>query len=128
MVWGHTIFPRSFYLYSFHMPLFFFLSGFLHRHKPGREFIIKKLNTLYLPYCCFTILSWIFYYLRHLSQGNLFLLDKHWAKLSSLVTGSAENGGNNPIWFLSCLFVISSGILVNYQLYQKSIIYLVNIN
>lgn len=112
VVWGHTMFPRSVYIYSFHMPLFFFLSGFLHKDKPARQFIIGKINTLYIPYAVFTILSWFFYLWRRIALQDYSGLKAHYLKLSSLVTGTANNGGNNPIWFLSCILVVSIAFLL----------------
>lgn len=111
VVWGHTMFPRSVYIYSFHMPLFFFLSGFLHKDKPARQFIIGKINTVYIPYAIFTVLSWLFYLLRKLSLDDYSGLAKHFYKLTSLITGTADNGGNNPIWFLTCILVVSIAFL-----------------
>lgn len=107
VVWGHTMTPRSVYIYSFHMPLFFFLSGFVHKNKPWAHFFWGKVNGLYVPYVVFTIFSWVFYFLRHLWYERYAVLNAHLVKLSSLVTGNANNGGNNPIWFLTCIFGVS---------------------
>lgn len=107
MVWGHTMTPRSLYIYSFHMPLFFFLSGYVHRTKPFRHFILSKINTLYVPYMSFTLFSWLFYLIRLVFHGRRHLLPQHMQKLQSLFTGTANNGGNNPIWFLSCILGVS---------------------
>lgn len=116
VVWGHTMVPRSIYIYSFHMPLFFFLSGFLHKGKPIRQFIIGKINSLYIPYAVFTLLSWFFYLWRQLARKDHSGLSTHYYKLTSIVTGTADNGGNNPIWFLTCLLVVSCGFLLISQI------------
>lgn len=107
VVWGHTMVPRSAYIYSFHMPFFFFLSGFIHKQKPLNQFILNKINTLYVPYVIFTVFSWLFYLIRMILKDNTALIDDHLSKLSSIFTGNADNGGNNPLWFLTCLLVIS---------------------
>ncbi len=107
VVWGHTMTPRSAYIYSFHMPLFFFLSGFVHQNKPLGKFIFAKINALYIPYALFTVLSWLFYLLRYWVYGNYREIFAHLSKLLSLFTGLADNGGNNPIWYLTCIFVVS---------------------
>jgi len=112
VVWGHTMFPRSVYIYSFHMPLFFFLSGFLHKYKPILQFIIRKINTVYIPYAIFTVLSWLFYLMRQLARQSYNGLGEHFFKLSSLITGTADNGGNNPIWYLTCILVVSIAFLL----------------
>jgi len=107
VVWGHTMVPRSVYIYSFHMPLFFFLSGYLHKDKPLGRFVAGKLNTLYVPYAVFTLGSWVFYLARRLPRHRQDVLGDHFWKLTSLITGTADNGGNNPIWFLTCLLTVS---------------------
>ncbi|MGE5581939.1 MAG: acyltransferase family protein, partial [Bacillota bacterium] len=106
VVWGHTMIPRSFLIYSFHMPLFFFISGFLYKYKPWKEFIVGKVNRLYLPYAIFTVLSWVFYLIMLEVQGRRDLMDEHFLKIISLVTGTGLNGGNDPIWFLTCLLMV----------------------
>ncbi|HEX7713937.1 MAG TPA: acyltransferase family protein [Bacillota bacterium] len=108
VVWGHTMTPRSVFIYSFHMPLFFFISGYLHRNKPIQEFFIGKIKRLLIPYALVTVLSWLFYLVVIIIQGNSEQLTIHLPKIASLFTGSARNGGNDPIWFLTCLFVVSA--------------------
>lgn len=107
VVWGHTMTPRSVFIYSFHMPLFFFISGYLYRNKPFREFLLGKFKRLLVPYALVTILSWLFYLVVIVIQGNSEQLTQHLPKIASLFTGSARNGGNDSIWFLTCLFVVS---------------------
>lgn len=106
VVWGHTFSPRSVYLYSFHMPLFFFVSGFLFKEKPFSEFIMAKIKRLYLPYVVFCLVSWLFYLLVPLLLHKP-LPPGHGAKIISVLSGTAANGGNDPIWFLPCLMVVS---------------------
>jgi len=107
VVWGHTMTPRSIYIYSFHMPLFFFLAGYVHQTRPFKEFLFKKINSLYIPYFVFSLFSWIFYLVRILLFQKKVLLSIHLPKIASLFTGTADNGGNNPIWFLTCLLMVS---------------------
>ncbi len=50
---GHTIPDGSFvknYIYGFHMPLFFFVSGYFFRERPVKEFVTKQGVRLMLPY------------------------------------------------------------------------------
>ncbi len=121
VVWGHTMTPRSAYIYSFHMPLFFFLSGFVHHDKPIGKFIIAKINTLYIPYALFTILSWLFYLVRYWVSGRYSEVSAHCYKLLSLFTGMADNGGNNPIWYLTCIFVVSILFLLISKIHNSKI-------
>ncbi len=107
VVWGHTMFPRSVLIYSFHMPLFFFISGFLYKNKPLKEFLRSKIIRLYVPYIVFTILSWTFYLIMLGLQKRQDLINDHLPKIISILNGSGKNGGNDPIWFLTCLIVVS---------------------
>jgi Fucose 4-O-acetylase and related acetyltransferases len=107
VVWGHTMVPRSVLIYSFHMPLFFFISGYLYKNKPPKEFLTGKINRLYLPYTLFTLLSWMFYLVMLELQDRRDLIGQHLPKIVSLFTGTGRNGGNDPIWFLTCLLVVS---------------------
>ncbi|MGE5529660.1 MAG: acyltransferase family protein [Patescibacteria group bacterium] len=106
VVWGHTMVPRSVYIYSFHMPLFFFISGYLHRERPLGGFVVHKLNRLYVPYAVFSLLSWLFYLGDLLLRHEQNLAAGHLVKLVSVISGTARNGGNDSIWFLPCLLVV----------------------
>lgn len=66
MVMGHSSIPQplSKYIWSFHMPLFFIVSGYFFNSKKFlafKDFLYKKLRTLIIPYCFFTILVFIGY-------------------------------------------------------------------
>ena len=54
---GHLGTPGiSAFVYTFHMPLFFFLSGFLfHHQKKIVPFILRKTKSLVIPYFCLAI-------------------------------------------------------------------------
>lgn len=54
VVVAHAI-PKDFLLWriinQFHMPLFYFLSGYLYRSKKNfRQFLLKKIQSLFVPY------------------------------------------------------------------------------
>ncbi len=107
VVWGHTMFPRSVLIYSFHMPLFFFISGFLYKNKPLKKFLSSKIIRLYVPYILFTIVSWTFYLVMLGFQERQDLIGPHLPKILSLFNGSGKNGGNDSLWFLTCLMVVN---------------------
>ncbi|HLC15852.1 MAG TPA: acyltransferase family protein, partial [Thermodesulfovibrionia bacterium] len=74
VVFGHTVGIEARvrdYIFSFHMPLFFFISGFLlkkkHLEMPYVSFLIKKGKELLTPYFVFGFLSYLFWVtlLRH---------------------------------------------------------------
>ena len=106
--------PWTHYIYSFHMPLFFFLSGFCaarkERQEPFGQYVLKKCRTLLLPYVVFFFLSLlIIFFLYHdkpsVWTGGLSVP----AVLKALVL----SGGyliriplyNYPLWYLPHLFV-----------------------
>lgn len=107
-------------IYSFHMPLFFFLSGFFlfHEHERFRVFLLKKIKTLIFPYICFS-LFWIFVnYLWGILDVQLS---------SDISYKGILFGMYTPLWFLLCLFctqVLLYPFLGNGKVIIKGIIFL----
>lgn len=107
VVLGHNSIPAAIfgYIFSFHMPLFFFISGFLFKKDLNfSNFAAKKFKTLILPYLTLGLgvyLYWLVIY-QKFSPFDLSLLkplgDLAFAstKLESIFT---------PLWFLPGLFV-----------------------
>jgi acyltransferase len=93
-------------LYSFHMPLFFFLSGIFWRPDPGYNWRVAagKFKLRIIPVIIFEIISislWLWFDPR-------FVVPR---KISAYLTGYPF--ANTVTWFLVCLFVleIMAGIL-----------------
>jgi acyltransferase len=104
VILGHTTIvgsPRAL-IYSFHMPLFFFISGFLFSAKGSfKEFSIIKMKSLLIPYFVFagiTILISYFYMHQPIDVKN-FILSTIESKRNSIYF-------NAPLWFLTSLFTI----------------------
>lgn len=101
VVWGHSSLPFEFrkWIYSFHMPLFFILSGYFYKsQKYGfTDFVLRKVRTLIIPYFFFGLLTWFL-----LSFINISEFSPHTLK-GFLISGA----GNEPIWFLFTLFLVS---------------------
>lgn len=94
-------------IYSFHMPLFFFLSGYLFDRNQYdiRTFVTRKAKNLLIPYLFFYLLTLTLYYLVEVrvQSGDPFT----WRLLIPLVWGSNVNGlmaHNIVLWFLPALF------------------------
>ena len=114
VVWGHTPnCPIVEYIYSFHMPLFIFISGFLHKNnKKIIDYCLNKVIKLVIPFYFYSILSWLIYlfitFLLYKSQVVAQL-----GKLVYIILGSGQNAinvfgmGNIVLWFLPCLFFVS---------------------
>lgn len=110
VIMGHTIKDTYVYnwIYSFHMPLFFFLSGFLIEQKPKIDsykiFLLQKCKSLLLPFIVFRILLVIYWIVIESKYRELDL---------------------GPIWFLIVLFfneIIIAPILLKYRKIWQSIL------
>ncbi|ERK32040.1 acyltransferase family protein [Clostridium intestinale] len=109
---GHIIINENsllkVYIYSFHMPLFFFISGYLFKvNSTYLSHIKKRLKTLLIPYTTFFIFSYIV--TRILFKLSLLetLVNKYeLIKIFVVANGFELNKINNtPLWFLPCLFI-----------------------
>jgi fucose 4-O-acetylase-like acetyltransferase len=113
VVMGHNYQPASFFLpaYMFHMPLFFFISGYLFRvHvEPAAKlaFVKKKVLHQLLPYFAFNLVfCGITIFLRRygLFINNTYSLDNLF--LEPFFTGH-QTPLIAPMWFLLQLFVLN---------------------
>ena len=64
MIMGHIKFGSHFdkWIHAFHMPMFFFVSGWFYRSKDGvsaGKQIIGKAKSLLLPYIVFEMVQWV---------------------------------------------------------------------
>lgn len=111
---GHTFgIPEETYnwIYSFHMPAFFILSGYLFNHsntkKTPFETITKKFYRLIIP-------AWVLGLLCSIPFIALLIIDKidyslFFAKLAGTLNGYPKtqyNFQSSPLWFLFALFII----------------------
>ena len=109
VVAGHYTFSDARYLYWFHMPLFFIMSGYLFKPVSDREslrrWLIKRFHRLLVPYVVFVLLIFLVEYFTHPTVG------RH--SLSSLLLGVVAGGRMFPIeyigifgafWFVTCLY------------------------
>lgn len=107
VVLGHNALVSRFSLlliYSFHMPLFFFLSGFFFNASiPFLELLNKRFHGLLKPYF-FTIFLIYFFYV---SFGKLSLETSLWRMIKSFYA-AGEYVPWLPLWFLPHLFIVSS--------------------
>lgn len=110
--WGHVV-------YSFHMPLFFFVSGYLAyssmRHYSGGELIGKRFVNLVVPF-----LSWYFIFG---AIETLMFRDKGFPRYTWAIV-------NNPVfgrWFLMVLFLcfVALAVAVYLERYMKEYAFLV---
>lgn len=100
-------------IFSFHMPLFFFISGiFFKPLQSFKETAVSKLNSLLKPYALVVVLLILFDYVHSLINGSQLnviklLLRGLYGSIGTLsLDGSSSALGWVPIWFLNHLFAI----------------------
>lgn len=89
----HTI------IFSFHMPVFFMITGILsHWGATNREFILKRAKSYVVPYFSWCILLFLLFYIENPVKY-----------IVRIVYGGAMNTTEYtyPFWFICCLFVSS---------------------
>lgn len=104
VVFGHIpqepgSFPQS-YIVIFHMPLFFFISGYLTKKEyPNKEIFKKYWYTLIIPYICYNLIFYPYWFVRRMIEdpqttyfdffkpilGTLFL--QHETSISVMLNG-----------------------------------------
>ncbi|MBR5302134.1 MAG: acyltransferase family protein [Clostridia bacterium] len=93
------------WLYSFHMPLFFALSGFTfhpEKYKSLREVIDAKFRQLIIPYFLFNTILWV---LSLLLLDGLHLQYRHLNELIGIVVADRLSDYFFSLWFLTALFL-----------------------
>ena len=102
VIFGHVYSGNNIattWIYSFHIPLFFIISGFLlklNKNKDTKSMILKKFKSLMVPYILFSIINIVgFYLIKDLSyevfKGNIF--------------NTITLFGIGALWFLPALFI-----------------------
>jgi fucose 4-O-acetylase-like acetyltransferase len=149
VVLGHVQIDESIsnIIYSFHMSLFFFISGYLEKKRNFKECVANGIKTIIIPYFILYGLSFLWWFpvsfLRHpelfggfaLENGNTFL-----RPFCGMLFGSGYDTKyslmiNVPLWFLVGLFfakiintiivTISKGRLLPYIIFNVVVVALV---
>ena len=125
IVLGHTLEFGELrkFIYSFHVPLFFFLSGICFTVKNNKKFIKRKLESIYFPYIVMSIVSIIIYSImgKYIGADNLNLINNFVGMLyANPNLGNMQ--WNQPLWFLPCLLIqlILINIFENFIKNKKS--------
>ena len=123
-VWGK-------YIYTFHMPLFFFISGFLENPNKYefKSYILKKTKRLLIPYFIYAFILYLFWFFIGRKFGDS--VDANFSPLKNLIGIFYSQGGPEfmdwgiPMWFLPALFlttILSYFILKLKPIYQVAMI------
>lgn len=126
VVFGHTYRAEDLkiFIYSFHIPLFFFISGLFIKddsHKKILHFLQQKLKSLLIPYVTFYLISYVYWLFieRYIRPGH---------EVSALIPLAGFFYGtdykqfmlpNGALWFLTCLFVVEIIVFLTIQLTNK---------
>lgn len=113
---GHIYSNRTVFnwLYSFHMPLFFFAAGWVYKEKNFFTDIKRRSQTIVVPYFSFGLLVLLYWQVieRRFRDSDMSFMDS----LFGLFSGCYDNlDFNIHLWFLPCFFVtvVLFNILVN---------------
>ncbi len=111
VVWAHIMVTGWTHqmIYSFHMPLFFFLSGMVFQKEKFPsfgDFLKRRAKRLLIPYVIYSFATWaiwaLFRYIRH-DEVESYIMPL-------LQTFIAQGSGafmvhNSALWFIPCLFL-----------------------
>lgn len=95
------------YIYTFHMPLFFFISGCFFKNIKLSSMLAKRVQTLLIPYISFSFLFLIGYTIVGCFDGSS-IMDSFFRVLSTFNLLDEDcKYLYRTIWFLLCLFEIN---------------------
>lgn len=111
IMWGHVAVGNSVtFVYAFHIPLFFFLSGMVFvqdKYPDFRSFVKRRIDTLIKPYIIYSFITWAIWAL--FSFATHVEVDSYWMPLLETFIAQGSEGylvHNVPLWFVTCLFVV----------------------
>lgn len=99
MIIGHVMSPIRNMIFSFHMPLFFFISGYLYKDRDTKNILVRNAKKVLLPYTLTCLFIWLCFVLKDQNwQWGISILlangtDSVWG-FEGLMVG--------PLWFLVC--------------------------
>lgn len=104
----HAGCPGNHYILTFHMPLFFFLSGLVGGGRelpPFKDYFVSRFKRLMVPYFCFGFLMLTVYWVTGMMNHHPYdVLSAAYGVLTCQL-GYAPIGTNGLYWFLPCMFV-----------------------
>lgn len=106
------------WIYSFHMPLFFFLSGYVFKEEyEPMIFLKKKVKSIVIPYVCLGIPMVLFQLLKDFFKGTLSLDNG-----VHLVRDFLLQRRLWTLWFIACLFCLNILFYIVRKLCKKEYI------
>jgi len=109
VVYGHNFPFSEQYIYTFHMPLFFMVSGFFFPKSKSADVLLKRSKTLMIPYffwASFLFLFWLFIGRGFGKSADLELsVFNNFLGIFYSQGGAAYMDWGIPMWFLPCMLV-----------------------
>jgi fucose 4-O-acetylase-like acetyltransferase len=116
VLWGHEFLPHVMlsWIYSFHIPLFFFISGYLTKHKHTIAFgpyIKKYAYSLLMPYVCLGMLAYVLWFLKNIFHPgaeleSIALWSPLWGMFYATGMPIYSLIHSSALWFLPALFSV----------------------
>lgn len=126
VVLGHCHIQSSYQIvsqviYSFHIPLFFFLSGLLCPKDFSKSSLLKDCKYIIAPYFVFGT----FLMITHSLLSRDFSFSFYYTNFGSLLVGKDASIG--PIWFLPALFICKQLYFIIQKYKRLTIVYIITI-
>jgi polysaccharide biosynthesis protein PslL len=122
VVLGHCPNPFNKIIFMFHMPLFFFISGYLFKpNKNIRDYFLNKIVHLIIPYVSFLILLYPVFNRINFKSIGLETFTEHVMK--PLIGGRNLSGVLSVFWFVTTLFLTQQ--LMNILMVKLNSLYLI---
>ncbi|WP_238187384.1 acyltransferase family protein [Paenibacillus sp. L3-i20] len=125
VMFGHVPIPQdlSKFIYTFHVPLFFFLSGLLFsisKYPSFKTFLNKKFFSLIIPYFGLSIILTIWFFVIGF-VGNPDPIGLP-TRIIGIVLSIRNVFGTGTLWFISCLFITELIFYIILRRYQHSLV------
>ncbi|MFY9242505.1 MAG: acyltransferase family protein [Polaribacter sp.] len=108
VIYGHNLPVVEGYIYSFHMPLFFFIGGLFHPPKINLKIVKKRANQILVPYFLWSCLLFLFWLLIGRKFGDSVFLNysvlDHFLGIFYAQGGHPYMSWGVPMWFLPSIF------------------------
>lgn len=93
--------PVRVYIYAFHMPLFFLMSGYLHRNANTLLLTKKMIKKILIPFIFFLLVGYIYFVL---TSADL-RIDVIYESIMGVLLGDLISA-NSVLWFLLAIFFV----------------------
>ncbi len=109
VIYGHNFPFLESYIYTFHMPLFFFIGGLFHPDTISLKLIKKRANQILIPYFLWSFLLFLFWFFVGRKFGDSIITN--YSPLKNFIGIFYAQGDHEymswgiPMWFLPAIFL-----------------------